>query len=1264
MNKEKDILLDSIQKYFKENGLGYGATDIFFLGSTAAESRLTGVLKGLLCFNDDEGGSPISTFAFFMPFNTSRERLEQTKESLHQVMILSERFVDKDLYSTRRLLVELLPDFSSQSAVNALSKLPSKSVAIFHDASSLRSKGVERYELNKYNFSVSLPEDYWFPHLLDLNQILTKSAKNQMIYVILDAGESSPNRAELVEQLNSIDGGVLGSYVEDDIETILANLAPSWSEWFAKGYLGQVLNSITSLPTSAEVHKPFLRIQALHRAGLHGLALEEIETLLLSPVNYSAMAYIKLAQICVDAGGLQLARRLLKLSVIDLIPLEGLELAMSKAMDVNDIELEKEICLRIQTLYPHSEVSRLQIVRGLLSERNYLSAAAELAQLPSRSEEVEVYTFLSNNLDGHSVPDYAGIDQRIAAENKSWASFARLSLVRDALARKLLFHAMFLITSVSFKNGFDRRHALQIIEVLEPILLETDALGDSIVESDKLTDAILMVVHYLSKSPHDAFLRTRLVDLLSVEISGTYGGIALIASIILNLMKEPLTFEDSETSKGLSMEQLMAQKDSFGSAFAWLSEQSPIVMGKLELPPSLVVGSADELMPAIATVLGSFEGQLKDEDDIKAFMNWAMLGVATATYASDKCWNLRLMRIAAEQLAMAGRVQQARDMCQQALESAGVGNNRNRLAWSTMATVYHRLGNKLESLVAYACAAACSRVCTTEDAWYEINALTRILRDIGLLDHAEHTHSKAGEILKKLRLFNENSHRHEFLGLQIRMGKVLRDQTTLQIELPKLLSDVVTNAKAVLENNEHTTPIAVMLGQLIRILTKLGVSVHSDILLLQEQLVKLSSSEVLIRSFSSMVPTAKDVLELHAGIEAARYSDDVGYDSRNIALVAKRLLAGDESMDSPEIAAFAVELMSDRAIATPGWESTAKPIRSVASISEPATIAANFSKEGFAIIFAGLDEERRLVRVVAEDGKLSAVFRESEIEFSGNVFFDWINEFPYRYGIDEKTMNLFYVTTERLRFSDLPMVRTLLVASTDIQQIPPNLLRVGDDFAGQRIPIAAVPSLLWFDTARKRSVNTSQKMTAWISAADTKGKTLTMIAERLEETLGNYKITLDKNTAMPRNLIGSKLVIVAAHGGVSSEGKFFQSISDEGDLSLVTSDFANSLRNVEIVILFVCSAGRSDQHPSAHSTTGMVKQLLDRGCSAVIASPWPLDARVTYHWLPKFLECWTSGMPLIDANFEANRVVCSTFSDDLARCLAMNVFGDAFLRFT
>lgn len=96
--------------------------------------------------------------------------------------------------------------------------------------------------------------------------------------------------------------------------------------------------------------------------------------------------------------------------------------------------------------------------------------------------------------------------------------------------------------------------------------------------------------------------------------------------------------------------------------------------------------------------------------------------------------------------------------------------------------------------------------------------------------------------------------------------------------------------------------------------------------------------------------------------------------------------------------------------------------------------------------------------------------------------------------------------------------------------------------------------------------------------------------------------------------------------------------------------------------MFVCSGGRSDKHPAANMTIGLTRQLLDRGCSTVVASPWPLASSITPRWFPAFLERWDAGDQVIDAVFKANQDVGKATGYDPARFLALHVFGDPFRR--
>ncbi len=112
---------------------------------------------------------------------------------------------------------------------------------------------------------------------------------------------------------------------------------------------------------------------------------------------------------------------------------------------------------------------------------------------------------------------------------------------------------------------------------------------------------------------------------------------------------------------------------------------------------------------------------------------------------------------------------------------------------------------------------------------------------------------------------------------------------------------------------------------------------------------------------------------------------------------------------------------------------------------------------------------------------------------------------------------------------------------------------------------------------------------------------------------------------------------------------------------MTAGDLARSLHNVRVVVLFVCSGGRSDKHPAADATIGLAREVLDQGAQVVVASPWPLESLVPPRWVPKFLERWDQGDTISEAVYAANRELFDR-SQDLATGLAMNVFGNPFVR--
>jgi hypothetical protein len=643
-------------------------------------------------------------------------------------------------------------------------------------------------------------------------------------------------------------------------------------------------------------------------------------------------------------------------------------------------------------------------------------------------------------------------------------------------------------------------------------------------------------------------------------------------------------------------------------------------------------------------------------------MRWLTLGLAIVPHTANADQDIEMVKYTAGKLARAGRVQSARDLAEHVLQQAGRSSKGTRLAWLAIADIYHRLGNNLESFIALACGLATPCEVDAEEALNETTLFVRLLRDTHLWQVAREALRTARDLANNAGLDKRYRVRLGTLALQVRLTECVSDPTRSQEKLSELMREVLLNCGAVLDAGDDPGPTAVMLAQILRMAAEAGMSAEPAAAEMLQALLDAADPVTgsMARILSSDHPTAEDVLALLNKLQAATYPEDVGYDVSNVAQLARRLLAGKEAASSPEVAAFAIELLADRAVATPGQASVAAPPSAPTTISVPSTLAKELSLAGVSVVMAGLDSDWRLVRLTATAGRIGDLVREEESVFSSARLQSWAEEFPYRYGIDDTTFNMFYTSTEGIGLSDLPNGRVVLVADTVLQQVPPNLLLVDRDLAGRSRPMAAAPSLSWLAVARGRAGGGNGKLSAWISSAEKYGLTLAMIADRLGPTFARYAFDVDRGLVLPERMGGSEIAVIAAHGSIMPNDRYFQLVADEGELRVIGSDLACTLRNANVVILFVCSGGRLDRHPSSSTTVGLAKQLLDRGCSAVVASPWPLDSRVPYHWLPEFLRVWEEGGMLIDANFAANKSVAVGLGEDPARCLAMSVYGDPF----
>ncbi|MFT4118346.1 CHAT domain-containing protein [Bradyrhizobium sp.] len=1236
----------TLEIYYRENGLGFGGGDIFCIGGGSIISRVGKLILLLLGFHDQQNKSPLTQIVVITPPGSLRQ-LDHLKAQLDAGIEKDElRQPEADHPDQRFRFIEL-PDLRSQSVIDAVRDVPERCAIIVFDAASFRDQKVEAVSAG-----TSLPEDFWVPQVRSLCADLLAITSGKNSYIVLDTGEFVPRRSTNIETLKSLDKiGLFGGEMLDSTEAILGDNTAKWDQLIAEGRIGVIIRDIEALDLNPE-EKAFQRVQVFHRGGLHGQALEELERY---PINATGpFVLTKLARIAADAGADFLSIKFLEPAIDGLNNVEGLALAVDTAAKISEPDLEARAAARLETLFPEHAVLQERAWRQLGRSGDYDGLAA-LAKSQGKARTSDLFTELSALLPKQGIPDYAAIEAGLSKRFGDQVQHIISILTRDARLRRLPIHALEIATRRPIVSSITAR---SVIDVAEELAVDRDENGQLRVSSEELKSPIARVIQYLASHATDTHTRTRLLHVLSLDVTGTLG-IALVAAIILDSMGRPLDLIDEDDEQGVSAEELSTKFDSLKPVFRWLSEQSPISLERIVLPKELLTEPADKLAPAVMRMIQHTSAQIQEDADVNHLMMWVGLGIGINAHTASKNHDLPMIRVAAGGFATAGRVQLARDMAEQALRLGQDNSARMRMSWFAVADIYQRLGNKLESLIAFACVAAGDTAVASEEAWHEINGLVRLLRDLGMIPTARQIHVKGGEVLERMGLAKVNAHRHEFMSLSLDVTEALRQSDDLEARLPSLLDRAAQAAQQALDRFDTVDPAAILLAQLIAWSRLANVDVSKSVVDLFERLLPKTSQPVaaIALSLASSQPDANGILNIHRSIESARYADDSGFDARFTAIAAHRLLATDAARDDGIISTFAVEMLADRAIPAPGWQITSKPLPRLVKIEDAADIAQALSQERISVVLLGVDAKHQLTRIDWVE-RHSSVTKEPSDVFSVSAYRDWTSEFPFRYGIDEKTVNLFYNTTDRLRVTALPEGPVVVVADAELQQLPSNIIRTGDDFAGQKRPMASAPSLSWLKAARENPPTTNGQMVAWISQEDRLGQTFVAIAARISEALDKHGIGLDTAPVIPGNLAESELVIVTAHGGLGLDGRFFQRVSDEGRLVTTGRELAASLRNVGVVVLFVCSGGRADKVPDAVTTTGLAKAILDQGCSAVVASPWPLDSVVTYQWLPTFLDNWMTGMTLIEANFLANQHVAKALGADPAKALAMHVYGD------
>ncbi|RWP10646.1 CHAT domain-containing protein [Mesorhizobium sp.] len=1100
------------------------------------------------------------------------------------------------------------------------------------------------------------PEDVWVPELHALGESVVETVYPVGSYVVLDAGEWWPERQRHQDLLSAVDHCGVATASNPGLSLLaLTTLRQRWIGLARAGEIATALGEIASQPSLSPAQRVFNRMTAFNEAGFIIETVAEFtreKDVIDAEKGDGALLFVGPA---IEAGLTEPAQSLLTRAYPELSRAETMQMALRHADDLGDAALAEAIEATLGERYPRSPLLVERSVRRLVAEDRRGDAALRLEETGNADAGLEAayLRWLDAELTAEPLePERVLAKCRVAFPAcLARARRATATALERAGRRAEAFDL--LLADVGDTSEQSRANVWAAMEMLERGILTLDAACDSARAATVVGESI----RWLSRNPLDGHVRLKVADLLSPQMIGGAASTAVIAKVCLQYGERDVSLRPSTP-----VEQRPRPCDPkllspiLRTGMEHFEREPGTVLGRSRFPADKLSIPADEAVAGFVELL-EYAGETYGEGDATAIENYLLVATSLATLGTQPDADLMLLRTAGGKFALHGQAQRARDLAEHALNIAGTDPHRIRVAWYSFADLYHRSGHVIEALIGYACALAADSAVDGDQLWYESHLGIRLFRDIGLIPLLPPLMTRARAALAIAGLTERRGHWLDTIELQIRLAGVNRKALDSD-EVAGLMADTTANLRAVIENNDDAGPATMLLASIARIARNAGILVPTDVeAAIAEGRARLGDlAQTLLAITTDAAPDKETVARLAAAIDAARYADDVGFDLRHLAIGAKRLL--EVGTDDPDTAAFAIEIISDLGLPAPsGGRVTELP----KEVGVPARYAREVAAEGIDVVMLGL-ANNRLTRVIFSQTEASIVVEDEEI-FSGTSLREWRERYPHAYQDPKRdTSHDFFLSTRHLGLSKLP-ARAVIVAETGLQALPPNILQINRQLAGQEHRLALAPSITWLRDARRTAFKGDGAIRAWIPNAEpAEGlPALAVLADRLRASFENHAVELFNGEDTPTELSNSDMVIIGAHGDVGEDKRYFRVVTDDVDLALASSTVSGALRDIGVVVLFVCSGGRIDKHPGASTTIGLTKQLLARGCRAVVAPPWSLETSVPPVWLPTFLDRWMAHAPVIDACFDANAAVRAARGADPAADLAMTVYGDPLI---
>jgi CHAT domain len=1160
--------------------------------------------------------------------------------------------------SMSRLAVHRTSTLDTQELLNVLRDLPVDAALVVTRGAEYRAAAVPaRAE------RADTEAEVWAPHVRHVLAEALPPATNGHAYLFIDVGLDLPHSGVARDMLMAFDACGVFAPEAPELPIVTGSMLARWDAMSKAGELGAALQEIDTVGEDSPGVSALLRVRLFAAAGFEVEAVALVKTLVSDPADLTHGQILQLARYAGQLGEEAIALRLLTDTVPSVVQRELLELAMAVAEETGHRATLAAVEARLGLLHPASHLLRGrrvdEEVEALLAARRYRDAAAVLRACnnPDASEAASLWELVADHLQPDERID---ADSLIAAVSALYPE--RIDEMRRVAARLLeragnrLAAIALLIPTAADAPPPSTETCIAALYTLERGRLA----GDAAIDDEAVRIIVWHAIQRLALEPNAFKLQLRLSRVLQPQVLATTA-MAVMAWCILAIANRPVRVVEGHRTPGgssdahVSPEALMPV---MARGLEWLAQERTVIIGQRQFPAALLDASADETIKALTKLLAHQCEHIVDADDERSARLSLTLGVAMAPLGSDPDADLELVRTACTRLAMVGHAQLARDLTQHVLHTAGDDPRRRRLAWFVYADVYARLGAHTEAMIAAAAALAADDRVTWEQTWYDTTLLFRIFRSVGLSDFAQPFLDGARRALAHIRGAEHGALRLEAMQLQVRFASLVHSRSSDSSAVEQFLADVVAQVRVVMASGDEIAPIVALLAEAVHLCHVNAVTVPAEVrTALRDALPTVSPLlRERIELASMQAAPVERIVEVTRRAFDARDVSDLGFDLKFTASLAHRLFESSDVLE-PVIAAYATESTADHTILAPGERGTDAYL--LLGADGPLKTAVSMSANGLAVVLLGMGGGA-ITRLALVDGAVHECMREPSEVFEGANLNEWRRDFPYAYATADA--HVFFTSTMGLGVSVMP-TRSVIVASTWLQSLPPNLLNVGEELAGTNHALALAPSLTWLSAAQSEPFASNGRRVAWIPTAEPEGgsPTLAMLADRLQTDLKTHSVAAVHTERPPTDLAGCELVVVAAHGGVAMDNRYFLGVQDDTAMALGSSAVARALGGVGVVVLFVCSGGRMDVHPEASAVLGLVNQLLAKGCRAVIAPPWPLETSVPPHWLPAFLAAWNEGHPVIDACFVANAAVRKVLGDNPRHYLAMTLYGDPLI---